>query len=64
MAVLEGGYSMRFLGKMACAVTAKMAGIPYQLKDKHQGTGVKVRRKGEKTINKVKNIQSHFWNIN
>ena len=64
VAVLEGGYSMRFLGKMACAVTAKMAGIPYQLKDKHQGTGVKVRRKGEKTINKVKNIQSHFWNIN
>jgi acetoin utilization deacetylase AcuC-like enzyme len=64
VAVLEGGYSMRFLGKMACAITAKMAGIPYRLKDKHQGTGVKVRRKGEKTINKVKKIQSRFWSLN
>jgi hypothetical protein len=49
---------------MACAVTAKMAGIPYRFKDKHQGTEIKVRRKGEKTINKVKKIQSRFWNIN
>ena len=64
VAVLEGGYSLRFLGKMACAVTAKMAGIPYVLKDKHQGAGVKVRRKGEKTINRIKKIQSRFWNIN
>lgn len=63
VAVLEGGYSLRFLGKMACAVTAKMAGIPYTFRDKHQGTSVKVRRKGEKTINKVKKIQSRFWNI-
>jgi acetoin utilization deacetylase AcuC-like enzyme len=64
VAVLEGGYSMRFLGKMACAVTAKMAGIPYRLKDKHQDTGIKVRRKGERTISKVKKIQSCFWHIN
>ncbi len=64
VAVLEGGYSMRFLGKMACAVTAKMAGIPYNLRDKHQGAGVKVRKKGEKTINRIKKIQSRFWNIN
>ncbi|PVX23498.1 MAG: hypothetical protein CW716_12105 [Candidatus Bathyarchaeum sp.] len=64
VAVLEGGYSMRFLGKMACAVTAKMANIPYKLKDKHQSAGVKVQRKGEKTIDQVKQIQSRFWNIN
>jgi acetoin utilization deacetylase AcuC-like enzyme len=64
VAVLEGGYSMRFLGKMACAVTAKMAEIPYKLKDKHQGTSAKVWRKGEKTIKQVKKIQSRFWNIN
>jgi acetoin utilization deacetylase AcuC-like enzyme len=63
VAVLEGGYSMRFLGKLACAVTAKMAEIPYSIRDKHHGAGVKVRKKGEKTIEQVKEIQSSFWNI-
>jgi acetoin utilization deacetylase AcuC-like enzyme len=64
VAVLEGGYSMKFLGKMACAVTAKMATIPYTLKDKHQGADIKVQRKGEQTINRIKKIQSSFWKIN
>jgi len=64
VAVLEGGYSLRFLGKMACAVTARLAEIPYSIRDKHRGAGVKVRRKGEKTIKRIKKIQSSFWNIN
>ena len=64
VAVLEGGYSLRFLGRMACAVTAKMAEIPYSIRDKHHGSGIKVRRKGEKTIKRIKKIQSPFWNIN
>ena len=64
VAVLEGGYSLRFLGRMACAVTAKMAEIPYSIKDRHHGSGIKVRRKGEKTIKRIKKIQSPFWNIN
>jgi acetoin utilization deacetylase AcuC-like enzyme len=63
VAALEGGYSMRFLGKMACAVTAKMAEIPYSIKDKHHCATVKVRKKGEKTVKQVKEIQSSFWNI-
>ncbi len=63
VAVLEGGYNLRFLGKMACAVTAKMAEIPFSIRDKHRGAGIKVRKKGEKTIGQVKKIQSSFWNI-
>jgi len=63
VAVLEGGYSLRFLGKMACAVTARLAEIPYSIRDKHRGAGIKVRKKGEKTIEQVKKIQSSFWNI-
>jgi acetoin utilization deacetylase AcuC-like enzyme len=63
VAVLEGGYSLRFLGMMACAVTAKMAEIPYTIRDKHRAAGIKVRKKGEKTINQIKKIQSSFWNI-
>jgi len=64
VAVLEGGYSLRFLGKMACAVTAQMAEISYSIRDKHHAAGIKVRRKGEKTINRIKKLQSSFWNIN
>jgi acetoin utilization deacetylase AcuC-like enzyme len=63
VAVLEGGYSLRFLGKMACAVTAKMAGVHYTLRDKHRVADVKVQRKGEKTLNRIKKIQSAFWKI-
>jgi acetoin utilization deacetylase AcuC-like enzyme len=64
VAILEGGYSLKFLGKMACAVTAKMAEIPYTLKDKNWCANLKIRKKGEKTINQIKKIQSSFWNIN
>ena len=63
VAVLEGGYNLRFLGKMTAAVTARMAGIPYFIKDKRLGAVSKVRKKGEKTIEKVKKIQSSFWDI-
>ncbi len=63
VAVLEGGYSLRFLGKLACAVTAKMAEIPYSLKDKPHCANLKIRKKGEKTIEQVKKTQSSLWNI-
>jgi acetoin utilization deacetylase AcuC-like enzyme len=63
VAVLEGGYSLRFLGRMACAVTARFAGIPYVIHDRHRGAGVKIRKKEEKAIAQVKKIQAPFWNI-
>jgi len=63
VAVLEGGYSLRFLGKMTSAVTARLAGISYSFKDKpHVGT-FKIRKKGEAIINQVKKLQSSFWNM-
>ncbi|MCW4015323.1 MAG: histone deacetylase [Candidatus Bathyarchaeota archaeon] len=64
VAVLEGGYNLRFLGKMASTVTAKMANIPYTIKDKPHCTNLKSQKKGENAINQVKKIQSQFWNIN
>lgn len=64
VAVLEGGYNLRFLGKMACAVTARLAGIPYVIHDKYHSVGIKMQKKGENTIAQVKKIQSSFWNIN
>jgi acetoin utilization deacetylase AcuC-like enzyme len=64
VAALEGGYNLRFLGRMASAVTAKFAGIPYVIHDRHHGSGVKIRKKGEETIAQVKKNQSQFWNTN
>jgi acetoin utilization deacetylase AcuC-like enzyme len=63
VAALEGGYSLRFLGKLASAVTARLAEVPYSIRDRHRGAGVRVQKKGEKTIEQVKKIQSSFWNI-
>ena len=63
VAVLEGGYSLRFLGKMAAAVTARMAEIPYSIMDKRSGAVSDIRKTGEKTIEKVKKLQSSFWDM-
>jgi acetoin utilization deacetylase AcuC-like enzyme len=63
VAVLEGGYSLRLLGKMVCALTAKMAEIQYFIRDKSYYTSLKMRKKGEKSIEKIKKIQSSFWKI-
>jgi acetoin utilization deacetylase AcuC-like enzyme len=64
VAVLEGGYSLSFIGRMACAVTAKMAQIPYDLQDKPCYAQRVIQRNGEKMINHIKKIQSSFWKIN
>ena len=64
VAVLEGGYNLRFLGKLACVVTARLAGISYSIRDKRCGAVLKVRRKGDKMIEQAKKTQTQFWNLN
>ncbi len=63
VAVLEGGYSRSFLGRMAVAVIAKMAGIPYPIKDKQSVAGPRIRKRARKIIEEVKSFQSSFWNL-
>lgn len=63
VAVLEGGYSLKFIGKMACAITAKMAGLSYSFNDKPQTTEPKIRKKAKKMLTEVKKNQSVFWNL-
>jgi acetoin utilization deacetylase AcuC-like enzyme len=64
LSVLEGGYNLRFLRKMACAITAKLANLSYGFYDKPYSAEPIVRKKGEIIINKIKKIQSEFWKIN
>ena len=63
VAILEGGYSLRFLGRMAVAVIARMAGVPYTIRDKQPASGPKIRKQAEKIIEEVKSIQSSFWDL-
>jgi len=62
-AVLEGGYSRRFLGRLAVAVIARMAGVPYSIKDKEPVVNPRVQKRARKIIEEVKSIQSSFWDL-
>lgn len=61
--VLEGGYSLNFLGKIITAVVAEMAGTSYSIQDKGPVANSAVRKQAEKVIRDVRNIQSSFWNL-
>jgi acetoin utilization deacetylase AcuC-like enzyme len=63
VSVLEGGYNLRIMGKMATTVVAQMAGIPYVFSDKRRGATVKIRKQGEHILRLVKKNQSDFWNL-
>ncbi len=61
--VLEGGYSLSYLGKMTAGVVGRMAGIAYTVRDKHPAATPEIRRQAEKTIGEVKRTQSSFWDL-
>ncbi len=63
VSVLEGGYSLNFVGKMAVATVAEMSGTPYYVEDKIPTTEKCTEKQGEKVIKEVKQVQKAFWNI-
>jgi acetoin utilization deacetylase AcuC-like enzyme len=63
VAVLEGGYDLAHLGKLACGVIAKMAEIPYSFTDKPYCASLKVRKKATKMLSQIEKVQMKFWNI-
>jgi acetoin utilization deacetylase AcuC-like enzyme len=64
VSVLEGGYSLKSVGKIAAAAIAKMSGALYIVDDKVPATNKCSRRQCEKIIENVKQVQKSFWNIN
>jgi acetoin utilization deacetylase AcuC-like enzyme len=62
--VLEGGYSLNFVGEIAALAIAKMSGTTYIASDKVPPVNKHVRRQGEKVIEEVKKVQKNFWRIN
>ena len=63
VAILEGGYSLNYIGKIATAIIAKMAGVPYIFQDKPPVASAKVKEQAEKIIREVGSIQSSFWDL-
>ncbi|MFQ5758859.1 MAG: histone deacetylase [Candidatus Bathyarchaeia archaeon] len=63
VAILEGGYSLNYIGKMAAAIIAKMAGVPYTVQDKARVASARVKEQAEKIIREVKSVQSSFWDL-
>ncbi len=63
VAILEGGYSLRFVGKMTALAIAKMSGSPYVIGDKLPPLRRKTMMQGEQVLRDVKKVQRDFWNI-
>jgi len=63
VSVLEGGYSLNFIRKIAAAAIAKMSETPYNVSDKVPIANERVRKQGEKVIEEVKEFQKAFWNM-
>ena len=63
VSVLEGGYSLKFVGKIAAAAIAKMSKAFYTVDDEAPATSKRNRRQGEKIIDDVKEVQKAFWNV-
>ncbi|MFQ5999871.1 MAG: histone deacetylase [Candidatus Bathyarchaeia archaeon] len=63
VAILEGGYSLSFIGRMVVAVIARMAGVAYPIKDERLVASPEIKKRAEKMIEEVKSIQSSFWDL-
>ncbi|MEM2972003.1 MAG: histone deacetylase [Candidatus Bathyarchaeia archaeon] len=63
VSVFEGGYSLKFVGKIAAIAIAKMSGAPYVISDKVPVANRRARRQGEKVIEEVKKVQRNFWYV-
>jgi acetoin utilization deacetylase AcuC-like enzyme len=63
VSILEGGYSRQFIGKIATLTIAQMCGTTYPVDDKIPSIKESNLRKGEKIVEKMKEIHSAFWNI-
>jgi len=61
VAVLEGGYRLGFLKKIASAIIAQMAGLHVGVRDVRPFLSLDVQREADKVIAKVKRVQSRFW---
>lgn len=63
VAVLEGGYSQQFLGTITTAVIAKMSDTAYTIQDKRLTANPQIKKRAQRVLSEVKDIQSFFWDL-
>ena len=61
--VLEGGYNLNYVGKLCSTAIARMAGMPYSVKDRVPPVKRSLESQGAKIIREVKRVQREFWNL-
>lgn len=63
VSVLEGGYSLDFVGRIAVAAIAEMSGTSCTMNDRPSVAEKRVLRKGESIMEEVRKAQKSFWRI-
>lgn len=63
VAVLEGGYYLRFLKKMIPAIISRMAGLESKIRDDRPFLSLEVQKMAEKIIKEVEETHSKFWKL-
>jgi acetoin utilization deacetylase AcuC-like enzyme len=64
VAILEGGYHLGALGRIACSVIAELADVPYTLRSKRsRQSSARLVRRAERIIDEVQEVQSSFWSL-
>ena len=63
VSVLEGGYSLNYVGRLSSGIIAETSKTPFAASDKIPVAREKIEKQGEKIINEVKRIQRVFWNV-
>jgi acetoin utilization deacetylase AcuC-like enzyme len=61
--LLEGGYNLNIIGKLAVGAVSGMAGIPFVSSDESIQMDEKVKKQAEKVVEEVKRIHSAYWKL-
>jgi acetoin utilization deacetylase AcuC-like enzyme len=61
--ILEGGYGVRFVGRLASTAIARLSQTKYQLEDQVPMVSQRLRHNGERVIEEVKRVQKSFWSL-
>jgi acetoin utilization deacetylase AcuC-like enzyme len=63
VAVLEGGYRVKWIGKLAASALAQMCGTSFSTRDRVPRIEKRTSVLGEKVIKDVKKAQKSYWNL-
>lgn len=63
VAVLEGGYSAKWVGKLATSAIAEMSGNSVRTGEESPASVRSAKAQGERVIKEVKKVQKPFWSL-